>query len=122
MAAVEIGMYCRFADNPACGGVVFQLEGGVAGLRSLSQKLTDMGCGEETHEPLNNLQPVSTIKIGQRVFFKSDGPAASGEVFEFQDDGNVAGLTKLSQKLKDTGCGEQTHEPVENLAIEGEEM
>lgn len=116
----QVGMFVVLKEVPNAGGVVFQIEEGIAGLRSLSQKMRDMGCGEETHEPLDNLVPVSTIKIGQRVFFKSDGRAASGVVFEFQDDGNVAGLNELSQKLKDMGCGEVTHEPVENL--EPEEM
>ena len=51
------------------------------------------------------------------VYFKSDGQACSGTVFEFQDEGMVAGLKDLSAKLKGMGCGDETHEPVENLAI-----
>jgi uncharacterized protein YidB (DUF937 family) len=114
---VEAGQFVTFADNPACSGVVFEVNEGIAGLRELSQKLKDMGCGEETHEPVDNLRAVSALKIGDKVHIKSDGPAYSGTVFEFQDNGQVAGLQELSQKLKNTGCGEQTHEMVENLVV-----
>lgn len=113
---VGVGSFVAFADNAACTGVVFEVTDGVAGLRQLSQKLKDMGCGEETHEPLDNLKAVHSLKVGQRVHFKSDGPACQGVIFEFQDEGRVAGLRELSQKLKDMGCGEETHEPVDNLS------
>ena len=48
---------------------------------------------------------------------RGDGEAFSGTIFEFQDDGMVAGLSELSAKLTGLGCGEQTHEPLENLAM-----
>ena len=43
------------------------------------------------------------LRVGQFVTFK-DPPGASGTIFEFQDDGMVAGLRGTSQKLKDMGC------------------
>uniref|UniRef100_A0A7S0IMW1 Uncharacterized protein n=1 Tax=Calcidiscus leptoporus TaxID=127549 RepID=A0A7S0IMW1_9EUKA len=110
-------MAVRFKDTPTAVGTVYALEedGMVAHLINLSQKLQDMGCGEETHEPLENLEPISDIKVGQRVFFKNDGSDFSGEVFEFVDDGMVAGLKDLSPKLAALGA-DPTHEPVDNLA------
>ena len=94
----------------------FQDEGMVAGLTNLSQKLIASGVDKETHEPVENLEKVCDFKVGQKVYFKSDGPAFCGIIFEFQDDGMVAGLKDLSDKLKGLGCGDETHEPVENLA------
>ena len=113
----------------------------VAGLKNITQKLKDMGVGEETHEPVENLQPASSLAVGQRCFLQSDGEAYSGEIFEvraspctraplhlarshtavspqFVMDGDMllAGLKSLSDKLSATGCGEVTHEPAENLA------
>mmetsp|Transcript_12871 Transcript_12871/g.32604 ORF Transcript_12871/g.32604 Transcript_12871/m.32604 type:complete len:125 (-) Transcript_12871:368-742(-) len=114
-ARFSVGHYVEFVDTPGAGGVVFELHDGLAGLRLLSQKLKDMGCGEETHEPVDNLRLVSAVKLGSRVSLKSDGQKCSGLVFEFQGDGLFAGLHDLSQKLKDMGCGEETHEPVDNL-------
>ena len=54
------------------------------------------------------------LRVGQFVQFNDD-PACSGVVFEFQDDGNVAGINQLSEKLVNMGVEEETHEPVENL-------
>ena len=42
------------------------------------------------------------LRVGQFVTF-NDNPECSGEVFEFQDDGAVAGLKNVSQKLIDMG-------------------
>ena len=87
----------------------------VAGLKNLSQKLVDSGVNE-THEPVENLTiGANGLKVGDTVFMKSDGPDFFGTVFEFQDGGMVAGLRDLSDKLKGLGCGEETHEPIENL-------
>lgn len=44
------------------------------------------------------------IQVGSAVRFK-DNSALRGVVFEFQDDGAVAGLNCLSKKLADSGCG-----------------
>ena len=117
--ALRVGQFVQFKDEPACSGVVFEFQddGKVAGINQLSKKLVDMGCGEETHEAVENLKAESEVAIGDRVFLKSDGEAFSGEVFEFQDDGKVAGLKALSTKLQTLGCGEETHEPVENLGL-----
>ena len=60
---------------------------------------------EETHEPVENLEVASPIAVGDKVYFKSDGEAFFGTVFEFQDGGMVAGLRELSDKLKGLGCG-----------------
>lgn len=56
------------------------------------------------------------MAVGNFVVFK-DNKAFSGVIFEFQDDSMVAGLRNISQKLKDSGAPEETHEPVENLEI-----
>lgn len=78
----------------------------VAGLKNLSQKLKDMGVGEETHEPVENLEPASSgLAVGDLVYLISDGKAFSGTIFEFQDDGFVAGLKDLSEKLASLGAG-----------------
>ena len=45
-----------------------------------------------------------SILVGSAVRFKDNG-ALRGIVFEFQDDGAVAGLNCLSKKLADSGCG-----------------
>ena len=61
---------------------------------------------EETHEPCENLKVLSgEFAVGDTVFFKSDGPDFTGTIFEFQDDGMVAGLRDLSPKVKALGCG-----------------
>ena len=103
---IKEGAFVTFADNPAWGGVVFEFqdEGMVAGLKDCTQKLKDQG-SEITHEPVENLKAVSDICIGDKVFMKSDGEAFLGTVFEFQDDGMVAGLKELSDKIKGLGCG-----------------
>ena len=44
-----------------------------------------------------------SVSIGSYVQF-IDNAACRGTVFEFQDEGMVAGL-KTNQKLKDMGCG-----------------
>ena len=118
-AEIRVGQFVVFKDNPECSGVVFEFQddGMVAGLKNCSQKLQDMGVGEETHEPCENLKPSSEFAIGDKVYLKGDGEAFSGTIFEFQDDGMVAGLSELSAKLTGLGCGEQTHEPCENLAM-----
>lgn len=56
------------------------------------------------------------FEIGQLVTFK-DNPACSGVIFEFQDDGMVAGLRSLSEKLIAMGVEGETHEPTENLDV-----
>ena len=56
-----------------------------------------------------------SLRIGQYVKFK-DTPGAGGVIFEFQDDGMVAGLKSISEKLVSMGRRRRsTHEPVENL-------
>ena len=116
---LRVGQFVTFKDPPGASGTIFEFQddGMVAGLRGTSQKLKDMGCGDETHEPVENLTSPSDVAVGDVVYFKSDGQACSGTVFEFQDEGMVAGLKDLSAKLKGMGCGDETHEPVENLAI-----
>jgi len=52
-------------------------------------------------QALINFMP---ILVGSAVRFKDNG-ALRGVVFEFQDDGAVAGLNCLSKKLADSGCG-----------------
>ena len=47
---------------------------------------------------------MAEIRVGSFVRFK-DTPEATGVVFEFQDDGMVAGLRNVSQKLIDMGVG-----------------
>ena len=56
----------------------------VAGLRNVSQKIKDMGAGEETHEPVENLELIDGCQlcVGQTVYLKSDGPEVTGEIFE----------------------------------------
>ena len=117
--SIRVGQFVTFKDNSACSGTVFEFQddGMVAGLKGCSQKLQDMGVGEETHEPCENLKPSSEFAIGDKVYLKGDGEAFYGTIFEFQDDGMVAGIKELSAKLTGLGCGEQTHEPVENLAM-----
>ena len=110
---MEVGNYVVFKDNPAFSGVIFEFqdEGMVAGLKNISQKLKDSGAPDETHEPVENLAlgvGAGGLKIGDVVTFKSDGPTFFGTVFEFQDEGMVAGLKELSDKLKGTGCGDET--------------
>ena len=114
----RIGQYVKFKDTPGAGGVIFEFQddGMVAGLKSISEKLVSMGVEGETHEPVENLEAASDIAVGDTVYFKSDGPDFSGTVFEFQDDGFVAGLKDLSPKLAGLGSGEETHEPCDNLA------
>mmetsp|Transcript_32318 Transcript_32318/g.96239 ORF Transcript_32318/g.96239 Transcript_32318/m.96239 type:complete len:122 (-) Transcript_32318:412-777(-) len=117
---ILVGSAVRFKDNGALRGVVFEFQddGAVAGLNCLSKKLADSGCGETTHEPVENLEEVEDVwRIGSKVFLQSDGPEFYGEIFEYQDDMAVAGLKNLSEKLNNLGCGEQTHEPVENLKL-----
>ena len=116
---LRVGQFVTFKDPPGASGVIFEFQddGMVAGLRNLSQKLKDMGCGEETHEPVENLQAAGELAVGDVVYMKSDGVAFSGTIFEFQDEGMVAGLKDLSEKVKGLGCGEETHEPCENLAL-----
>ena len=116
---LRVGQFVQFNDDLACSGVVFEFQddGNVAGINQLSEKLVNMGVEEETHEPVENLKAVSDVAIGDVVFLKSDGEAFSGTVFEFQDNGMVAGLKDLSAKLTGLGCGEQTHEPCENLGV-----
>ena len=60
---------------------------------------------EETHEPVENLTATCSVAVGDKVFFKSDGPEFYGTIFEFQDDGMVAGLRDISAKLSGLGCG-----------------
>lgn len=78
----------RFKDKHGACGVIyeFQDDGMVAGLKDLSQPLKAMGCGEETHEPVENLEVVpeaAGLKVGQTVYLKSDGPDVTGEIFMF---------------------------------------
>ena len=56
----------------------------VAGLRNVSQKIKDMGAGEDTHEPVENLELIDGCQlcVGQTVYLKSDGPEVTGEIFE----------------------------------------
>ena len=117
--SIRVGQFVVFKDNPMCSGTVFEFQddGMVAGLKGCSQKLQDMGVGEETHEPCENLKATSAFAIGDKVYLKGDGEAFYGTIFEFQDEGMVAGIKELSAKLTGLGCGEQTHEPVENLAM-----
>lgn len=104
--SLRVGQYVRFKDNPACTGVIFEFQddGMVGGLKSLSDKLKSMmGGPDETHEPVENLEVVpqsNGLAVGDVVQFVSDGPAFSGTIFEFQDEGAVAGLKSLSDKLK----------------------
>ena len=104
--SLRVGQYVRFKDNPACTGVVFEFQddGMVGGLKGLSDKLKSMmGGPDETHEPVENLEVVpqsNGLAVGDVVQFVSDGPAFSGTIFEFQDEGAVAGLKSLSDKLK----------------------
>lgn len=117
--SLRVGQLVKFKDNPVCTGVVFEfVDGGnVAGLNTISQKLKDMGVGEETHEPCDNLEALCEFAIGDVVFLKGDGEAFYGTVFEFQDNGEVCGLKDLSERLKGLGCGEETHEPAEGLSL-----
>ena len=86
---------CRSVVAPTCTGAhtelisrhcsQFQDEGQVAGLRFLSEKLKALGVGEETHEPVENLEAhVATtgFSVGQVVYLSSDGPAVNGEILE----------------------------------------
>ena len=104
--SLRIGQYVRFKDNPQCTGVLFEFQddGMVGGLTNLSEKLKGMmGGPEETHEPVENLEVVpqsNGLAVGDVVQFVSDGPAFTGTIFEFQDEGAVAGLKSLSDKLK----------------------
>jgi hypothetical protein len=110
-AEMAVGNFVVFKDNKAFSGVIFEFQddGMVAGLRNISQKLKDSGAPEETHEPVENLEiGAGGLKIGDVVTFKSDGPSCYGTVFEFQDEGMVAGLKDLSEKLKGMGCGDET--------------
>ena len=150
---MEIGNYVRFKDNPQAMGVIFEVsdakpkvhamhiptlvpllavpsfqqfqdEGMVAGLNQVSDKLIAMGVGEQTHEPVDNLEIVTPLKVGQKVFLKSDGPEFTGEIFEFQDAGMVAGLRSLSAKLSGLGCGyklptQQHWMSMHSIALEG---
>ena len=104
--AIKVGSYVRFKDTPGASGVVFEFQddGMVAGLKDVSEKLKAMGIEEQTHEPVENLEAASEVAIGDRVYFASDGPDFTGTVFEFQDDGMVAGLMDLSDKLAGLGC------------------
>ena len=106
MTAIKIGSYVTFKDNGAFGGAVFEFQddGAVAGLNNCTKKLQDQG-SEVTHEPLDNLQAKHNICIGDKVYFKSDGQAFYGTVYEFQDDGVIAGLKDLSEMVKALGCG-----------------
>jgi hypothetical protein len=85
--------------------VQFQEDGMVAGLKGLSEKLYAQGAEGETHEPAENLVPTSSLAVGDKVFLAGDGPEFFGTIFEFQDDGMVAGIQDLSDKLKGLGCG-----------------
>ena len=51
------------------------------------------------------MQAKHNICIGDKVYFKSDGQAFYGTVYEFQDDGVIAGLKDLSEMVKALGCG-----------------
>ena len=51
------------------------------------------------------------LRIGQYVTFK-DTPGAGGVIFEFQDEGMVAGLNCISEKLKGMGVEGETWEGV----------
>jgi len=115
--ALQVGQLVRFKDNSACWGVVFEFqdEGQVAGIHS-NQKLKDMGCGDETHEPVENLEPLTTLCVGQKVFLTSDGPAVTGEIKDFLVEGDmVLAALKPGEKLQAMGVGDETHEPVDNL-------
>jgi len=100
-------------------GVIFEFQddGMVAGLNKPSEKLMAMGIETETHEPVDNLEAIGPLAVGDVVCFKSDGPDFYGTIFEFQDEGSVAGLKALSPKLAGLGSGEETHEPVDNLEL-----
>ncbi|KOO30983.1 hypothetical protein Ctob_013274 [Chrysochromulina tobinii] len=120
--ALQVGQLVKFKDNGDCWGTVFEFqdEGMVAGLRNVSQKIKDMGAGEETHEPVENLELIDGCQlcVGQTVYLKSDGPEVTGEIFELLMDGPMvlAGL-KPGAKLLAMGTPEVTHEPAENLAV-----
>ena len=61
---------------------------------------------DETHEPVENLQLVSSdLAIGDKAYLLGDGNEFHGTIFEFVDDGMVAGLKDLSAKLVGLGCG-----------------
>ena len=50
------------------------------------------------------------------VYITADGPAATGEVVKvFPDGPMLLAELKTGEKLKAMGCGDETHEPVENL-------
>lgn len=75
-----------------------------------------MGCGDETHEPMDNLESACVVRTGMKVYLTSDGPTATGDVVKiFLDGPMLLAELKTGQKLKDMGCGDETHEPVENL-------
>ena len=117
MSALAVGQFVTFSSDSGMGGTIFEFqdEGMVAGLNNLTDKLKASGCGEQTHEPCENLVAASALRVGQTVWLVSDGKELYGTIFEWQDNGAVAGLNQLSDKLKGLGCGEETHEPVENL-------
>ena len=47
---------------------------------------------------------MAALKVGMHVKF-NDNPACSGVIFEFQDEGMVAGLQNVSEKLVAMGVG-----------------
>lgn len=69
--------------------------------RSRARELRDPYTLASEIRALINFMP---IQVGSAVRFKDNG-ALRGVVFEFQDEGAVAGLNCLSKKLADSGCG-----------------